>query len=142
METCSLHLHTKDRHLPLMLRTPFHVFKAPCLQGLMIPSSLTSLQSPINWSQLTELFIMEVMPHRWCVDIALEIMSHCANFLVLTIQVSDYRSANNETPMATVTMPLLTTLSIKAWSIFGPFFDHLRLPALLSFELHLLNRDH
>jgi hypothetical protein len=136
LETCTLYLPEEDRRLSRMLENPCSVFQAPRLHGLSIPSLFASPDTAIDWLQLTELIITDAMHHRWQVNIALAIMSRCENLVSCTICLND-GFTSGDAPIVMVTMPLLETLSLGGWSNFGTFFDHLRLPSLLSFKLRV-----
>lgn len=121
---------------------PYGLFQAPCLQGLLICSSLVSSAS-INWSQLIELIITET-EHDLRVGMALAILTRCHNLINCTMEFafSALPQPQTSAPSGMVILPLLRSLTVSGGSNLGLFFDHLSLPVLLDFTLHVSHSYH
>ena len=119
------------------------VMKAPNLRNLWLCGYWLSqlnedvTRFPINWSQLTNI-VLEMTFYRthFSVSRAYEVLSLCSNLITCQLEFGDIPPVIDELPLDIISLPFLTSLSVRESSSLKKLFTRLHLPSLNLIEFH------
>jgi hypothetical protein len=131
-----------------------NVLKAPNLRDLWLHGSWLSrlnthedsdvTRLPINWSQLTTICLEGT--RFLSVSTTCKLLSSCSNLIICHLDILDISSITGdseepfETTTALISLPFLTSLSVREYTSLSRLFTLLHLPSLNDIEFHTIIR--